>query len=166
MVPDNTGFKAVIVARNATSSALFTNELTRNLGCAATGARALNLMRIVTSTEVDIVIISADLESKVGVGFDLASKISQAYPLLPIVILIDEPSIGATIRAFRSGARGVFNSNLPMSRFLDCVTHVRKGCIWAGPQETNFLLESLRGLQNCDHPKTPALSQSPIANSK
>jgi DNA-binding CsgD family transcriptional regulator len=34
----------------------------------------------------------------------------------------------------------------PTTEFLDCVEHVRKGYIWAGREETNSLLETLKNI--------------------
>ena len=146
MVADGIGFKAAIVGRDATSSALLTRALTRNLGCGTTIARASSLLRIIASMKIDIAIISADIGLKVGAGFNLAQKISRLYPDLPILMLVDEPSDDATIRGFRSGARGIFSSKMPMSQLLDCVKHVRRGYIWVGPHETAFLLDLVRGI--------------------
>jgi len=38
----------------------------------------------------------------------------------------------------------VFNRQMSMSQFVDCVKQVRTGSIWAGAEETVFLLEAFR----------------------
>jgi two-component system nitrate/nitrite response regulator NarL len=85
-------------------------------------------------------------DSRPRAGFDLASTVSCTHPKIPIVILTDEATKEDTISALRSGARGVFNRQMPMSQFVDCVEHVRKGFIWAGPEETVFLLEAFKSV--------------------
>jgi len=147
MVAGENGFKVAIVGRDATSSALLSQVLTYNLGCTSTRARDSDLSRMVASGEIDLAIISADIGMNRGAGFGLAEEISKACPSLPIVILTDEPGHDATISAFRSGARGIFNNKTPTRQFLDCVKHVRKGYIWAAPEETEFLLRSLKSFQ-------------------
>jgi DNA-binding NarL/FixJ family response regulator len=38
----------------------------------------------------------------------------------------------------------VFDRQMSISQFLDCVEHVRNGSIWAGADETVFLLEAMK----------------------
>ena len=137
-------FKALIVDRDFMSSGLLADALLRDLHCEAEGTRASELLTGLDSTSVDVVIVSADLDSKPGAGFDLVETISAAYPDLPIVIMIESPTRETVFRAFRSGARGVFNRKASLSEFRDCVEHVRKGSIWAGGEETNVLLDAFK----------------------
>jgi DNA-binding NarL/FixJ family response regulator len=58
------------------------------------------------------------------------------------VILLNQSTREAVINAFRSGARGVFSRQQPVTDFIQCIEQVRKGLIWAGPQETTFLLDA------------------------
>jgi two-component system nitrate/nitrite response regulator NarL len=50
------------------------------------------------------------------------------------------------IRAFHSGARGVFYRQDPVDEFIDCVKHVRRGLIWAGKEVSDIFLETFRSL--------------------
>jgi DNA-binding NarL/FixJ family response regulator len=50
----------------------------------------------------------------------------------------------AVITAFRSGARGLFCRQQPMTEFLDCVRHVKKGFLWAGGEEASALLGAIK----------------------
>lgn len=137
-------FRAAVVAKDTMSSGLLADALTRDLKCAAIGTRPADLLQAVGTGNIDIVVISADISSRLGAGFELANAVSSAHPKIPIVILIDEPTKEATLNALRSGARGVFNRQMSMSQFVDCVKQVRTGSIWAGAEETVFLLEAFR----------------------
>jgi DNA-binding NarL/FixJ family response regulator len=137
-------FRVVIVGRDSLTGSLLADSLTHNLNCESVATRQSDVMRLLASRKVDLVIISADFNSVAGAGFDLASDVSSAHPLIPIIILLDEPVNDLVIRAFICGARGVFNPHDSMIEFIDCVEHVRKGSIWAGKEVTNFLLDALR----------------------
>jgi len=69
-------------------------------------------------------------------------------------MLLDESTPASVIDAFRSGARGVFSRQQPVTEFLDCLVHVRKGFIWAAEREAAFLLEAFRCIPAPDPAKT------------
>lgn len=145
IVPRNEAeFRAAVVGQDTMSSGLLVNALTRDLKCAAVGTRPTDLLQSLAIGNFDIVIISADISSRLGAGFELANAVSSAFPKVPIVILIGEPTKEATTNALRAGARGVFNRQMSISQFVDCVKHVRSGAIWAGAEETGFLLEAFK----------------------
>ncbi len=139
-------FRAIIAGRDSLTSSLLADSLVHNLKCDSEVARPSELLRVLGTSEVDLVVIGADLNSIAGAGFDLASAVSSAYPLIPIIILLDEPVKDLVIRAFYSGARGVFNPEDSMGEFIDCVEHVRKGLIWAGKEATDSFLEAFRSI--------------------
>jgi DNA-binding NarL/FixJ family response regulator len=136
--------KVVVVGRHALSSSLIADALTHNLGLDASVVSPPELLRSLGRSEFALAIISADLNSVSGAGFELADTISRSYPKIPIIIMVDELSYDSVTQAFRSGARGVFEHGETMAKFLDCVEHVRQGLIWAGKEGTDFLMESLR----------------------
>lgn len=143
-------FRAAVVGKDTMTSSLLADALTRDLNCKATETRSSDLLQALSMSSVDLVIISADTSSGPDAGFELANKVSSTYPKIPIVILIDEATKEATIKALRFGARGVFNRQMPMSQFTECIQHVMKGSIWAGPEETAFLLEVFRSFPAFD----------------
>jgi DNA-binding NarL/FixJ family response regulator len=139
-------FRATIVGKYTMSSSLIADALMRDLKCESVETRPSDLLQTLATTNIDLVIITADITSRQGSGFELAKAVSMEYPNLPTVILIDEPTRETTIKALRAGARGVFNRQMSLSQFIDCVEHVRNGFIWAGPEETTFLLEAIRNV--------------------
>jgi two-component system nitrate/nitrite response regulator NarL len=137
-------FSAMIVDRDSMSSGLLASSLVRDLKCDAVAIRSANLLQALGVRDVDLVIISADVNGRPGAGFDLCKAVSCAHPKIPIVILMDQPSQKAVVKAFRCGARGLFSRQEAMSDFINCIEHVRRGCIWAGREESNFLLNAFR----------------------
>ena len=141
-----TAFRAIIVGRDSLTGSLLAESLVHNLNCDSQVARHTDLLRMLGMSKVDLVVLSADLNSTAGAGFELASAVTATYPLIPIVILLDELTNDLVIRAFLSGARGVFIPHDSMSDFIDCVDHVRKGYIWAGKEATDSFLEAFRSI--------------------
>jgi DNA-binding NarL/FixJ family response regulator len=139
-------FCALIVDRDSISGILLAEALVRDLRCDAIAIRSSNLLHALGTRHADLVIISADLNAKPGSGIDLAKVALCSYPKIQFVALLDEPSQKAVINAFRSGVRGLFNRQGSMSELIDCVERVRKGCIWAGRDETSFLLNAFRSV--------------------
>jgi two-component system nitrate/nitrite response regulator NarL len=139
-------FCALIVDRDPMTGSLLAGALVRDLGCDALAIRSSNLLNTLNTRDCQLVAISADLNGKQGLGFDLIKAVSSAHPGVPVLLLLDQPSQEAVVNGFRSGARGVFCRQQSMPEFLDCVEHVRNGFIWAGKEEASFLLNMLKSI--------------------
>jgi two-component system nitrate/nitrite response regulator NarL len=139
-------FRVLIVDRDSMSSDLLAMRLTRDRNFQAFGVRASDLLNRMATGMPDLVVVGADLNDEVKTGFDLAITVRQAHPAIPIVILLNQSTRDSVINAFRCGARGVFSRQQPVADFVGCVEHVRKGFIWAGAQETMFLLEAFQAI--------------------
>lgn len=136
--------RVLIIERDSMSSDLLANTLARNRQLSVSCTQPQDLLRQLTTAQIDLAVISADLTHNLKNGFELASTVAQSYPATQIVILLARSSRETVISAFRSGARGVFSREQPATDFLDCVEHVRKGFIWAGGQEADYVLEAFR----------------------
>jgi two-component system nitrate/nitrite response regulator NarL len=141
-----TALRVFIVDRDSMSSDLLSSALGRDHRCQAAAIQPSELLNALANSDVDLIVIAADLDSRSGSGFDLANAVCRAHPNIYIVMLMNQTTHELVINAFRSGARGVFSRQLPMTEFLDCVEHVGKGFIWAGKQETNTLLEAFKSI--------------------
>ena len=156
-------FRVLIVDRYSMSSDLLAGALIRDCRCEAAAIQPADMVRALATSHVDLVVIGAELSSKSGDGFDLAGTVSRTHPNTFVVILLDQTSRESVIKAFRSGARGVFSRQNPVAEFLDCIAHVRKGYIWAGREETDSLLEALR---NIPAPSPFTASDSPLLTAR
>jgi two-component system, NarL family, nitrate/nitrite response regulator NarL len=139
-------FRVLIMDRDSMGSDLLANALVRDSRCEAAAIQSADLLRTLSTGEVDLVVIGAEVMSKSGNGFDLAHTVSQTYPGVSIVMILNNSTRESVINAFRSGARGVFSRQQSMNEFLDCVEHVRQGFIWAGRQETHSLLDAFKSI--------------------
>lgn len=141
-----TALRVFIVDRDSMSSDLLSSALCRDRRCQAAAIQPTDLLGTLATSEVDLVVVGVDLNSKSGSGFDLANAVCRAHPKIYVVMLMNQTTHELVINAFRSGARGVFSRQQPMTEFLDCIEHVGKGFIWAGREETNSLLEAFKSI--------------------
>jgi two-component system nitrate/nitrite response regulator NarL len=91
----------------------------------------------------DVGLIGSNLLNQVGSGYELAREVHKAYPVVRIVMIIDDADAQSVLRAFQSGARGVFGRNSSPQLIGKCVSRVHEGQIWVSSQEIQFLLEAL-----------------------
>lgn len=138
--------RVFIVDRDSMTSDLLATALARDSGFESAVIQAGDLLSALSASDVNLVVIGAEIDLKPGNGFNLALSVARAHPGVSIVILLNNTSHDSVITAFRSGARGVFSRQLPMSEFLDCVERVGKGFIWAGPAETAHLLSAMKSI--------------------
>lgn len=128
------------------SSDLLANAIARDRNLKARGVQAADLLDSMANGNAHLVVIGADVIHDTKNGFELAQAVRRVHPAIPIVILLNQSTHNSVISAFRSGARGVFSRQQPVTEFIDCVEHVRKGLIWAGAQETALLLDALSSI--------------------
>jgi len=127
-------------------SQLLAETLVRSHNYEAAAVPLSGLLKSLEEREAGVVILGSDFKSRPDNEFDLAIAVARKFPKTAIVILLDQPSRTSVISACRAGARGVFSRQQPVSELLDCIEHVRKGTIWAGREESAFLLEAFRSI--------------------
>lgn len=138
-------FRILIVGLDRMSADLLASALNQNSCCEAVAVSPDKLTDNLVTRKAQMVVISDELSDRKS-GFDLTARVLHAYPDLIVVILLGKPSPISVVRAFRSGARGVFSRERPIREFLDCIDHVRRGYLWAGPYEADALLHVVRNL--------------------
>lgn len=138
--------KILVVGRDPFSSDLLATALSQGLGCAALSTSRSSICKSVASCDARLAIISADLSSTPGEGYDLAASIAHSSPDTAIIMLLDQPTPDTIIRAFHSGAKGIFCQDEPMTELLRCIEQVTNGFIWAGRRISATLLEIFKGM--------------------
>ena len=138
--------RVLIVDRDLISSDLFSNVLGRNEDVEAIASVPSELPASLAKNHFALVVIASELQVELGSGFDLAEFVSQEFPDVAIVLLLNHSDRATILRAFRCGASGVFCRDGSMVEFLSCIESVLRGSIWAGKQETALLLEAIRSL--------------------
>ncbi len=138
--------RILIVDRDAFSSALLAQAVEREGNYEAFGLSPSELVHTLASKPIDLVVIAAELSYKSRSGFELAQSILRTNPEIRVILLLNQVSKELVFSAFRAGARGVFSRQEPIPEFLDCIQHVKRGYIWAGVREADFLLEAFRSI--------------------
>jgi two-component system nitrate/nitrite response regulator NarL len=138
-------YRVLIVGRDRMSADLLASALNQAPACEAAAVVPELLAESLAGRKAHVAVISEELGDRRS-GFDLTATTLHAHPNLVVVILLSHPSQTAVVNAFRAGARGVFSRERPIREFLDCIEHVRRGYLWAGPQEADVLLHVLRNL--------------------
>jgi two-component system, NarL family, nitrate/nitrite response regulator NarL len=138
-------YRILIVGRDRMSADLLASALNQARSCEAAAVPPERFAEALAGRKAHLAVISDELGDHRS-GFELTAATLQAYPSLVVVILLSHPSQTSVVNAFRSGARAVFSRERPIREFLDCIERVRRGYLWAGPQEADVLLNVLRNL--------------------
>ncbi len=128
------------------SSDLLARALVHEKICRAVAMGPDEVLPGISKMPVQLVVLAADLRTRSGDGLALAQAVTRAFPHILLVLLLPRSSRDGVINAFRTGARGVFPRERPLTDFLDCIRRVKNGFLWAAGQEATFLLEAIRSL--------------------
>jgi two-component system nitrate/nitrite response regulator NarL len=128
------------------SSDLLARALEDRRICRATPVGAADLVQSIPKTGARLVVLGADLRTEHGDGFSLAELIGRLHPEVFVVLLLPRCSREGVINGFRVGARGIFPRERPIADFIDCVDRVRRGFLWVGGQEADFLRQAFRSI--------------------
>lgn len=143
-------FRVVVVERDSMTADLLAGALTRESGCDARAVSSADLLSELSAVHADLVVISADLHANGVTGFQLAQALTHAHPQILMVMILSRSTPNEVIQAFRSGARGIVSRDQSISLVLRCVEHVRRGYIWVGGREADFLLTGVRSIPATD----------------
>jgi Response regulator containing a CheY-like receiver domain and an HTH DNA-binding domain len=104
-----------------------------------------DVLRLNLSQMPDVALISARIGEDPHHGFYILEKLRAEWPELKAVILLDSQTSDTIVRAFRSGASGVFSKNQAINILCKCIKAVHDGQIWADSKELGYVLAALSG---------------------
>lgn len=125
---------------------LLKNALTRSsarfrvVDCATNRAE---IIKSLSSREVDVALVSEDLDDGPLVGFQILSELRGAYPKTRLILLLKSGSEDLVVDAFRGGAKGVFCKSEPIQALRKSIQAVHKGQVWANSHQLHLILEAL-----------------------
>jgi|HubBroStandDraft_6_1064221.scaffolds.fasta_scaffold00087_6 two-component system nitrate/nitrite response regulator NarL len=93
--------------------------------------------------DVDVLVISSNLDEEPGRGFDALRAVRVSHPHLRAVLLLDSSKREVILEAFRAGARGIFSRHESVETLPKCVHSVYRGEIWANSQQMAYAAEAL-----------------------
>ena len=115
----------------------------RHLNVVHATSSSIDLVQRVAELHPDVVVLSASLEQEAERGFELMQQLRASDSSPKFVILLDRSTPDQVVKAFRSGARGVFCRNTPVKKLCKCIRVVRAGQIWASNEELGYVFEAL-----------------------
>lgn len=139
-------FRILVVGRDVMSGNLLAEALAKTSTYQAQAIPPSNLISAAATGCFDLAVISVNLPSGEDAGIGLMRKLQHTNPRIPMVVLLDQPQRDLVVSAFRYGARGVFTRTQRVDQFIECVDHVRRGGIWTGPEETEYLLDAFKNI--------------------
>ena len=101
------------------------------------------LVAAAADRDVDVLIISSKLDEQPGRGLDILTELRGIRRDLVSIVLLDSSKDEAILRAFRSGARGVFDKNDRPELLGKCVRSVCRGQVWANSHQLDVLVRAL-----------------------
>jgi two-component system, NarL family, nitrate/nitrite response regulator NarL len=104
---------------------------------------ASSLVPAATTQNIDVLLISSNLDEHPGQGLEILREVRQLRPQVRAVLLLDSSKDEAVLQAFRAGARGVFGRNDPIELLSSCVRHVHQGEIWANSHYLSIAVGAL-----------------------
>src|SRR5271167_2148245 len=101
------------------------------------------LIAEIMASDIDVVVISSNLDEQPGRGFEILHELRSSAPGLRTVVLLDSSKRELIVDAFRAGARGIFSRQSSVEMLSKCVRTVQQGQIWANSHETSLAVEAL-----------------------
>jgi two-component system, NarL family, nitrate/nitrite response regulator NarL len=92
---------------------------------------------------IDILLLSSDLNEQPGGGFEALRDLHAAYPVLRTIMLLDSSKPESILKAFRAGARGVLSRQDSIETLSKCIRCVHGGQIWANSQQLCLVVDAL-----------------------
>jgi two-component system nitrate/nitrite response regulator NarL len=109
--------------------------------------------------QVQVALISSDLEEGPQSGLRLLPAIGSAHPETKIILMIASQNKEMVVDAFRLGAVGVFSRSGPFELLCKSVEVVSRGQVWANAEELHYILSAF-----AKSPKPPKLD--PVIESR
>jgi DNA-binding NarL/FixJ family response regulator len=101
------------------------------------------LVPAVTGLDIDVLVISANLDEQPSRGFEVVRELRAVSPRVRAVVLMDSLNDEMVLNAFRAGARGIFGKSQPVEVLCKCVRCLHRGQIWADTREMSLAVEAL-----------------------
>jgi DNA-binding NarL/FixJ family response regulator len=122
---------------------LLADAMRRDGGFEVIGSDSHELIARPHLHNIDVLLLSSELDGQPGSGFEVLRKLRQQHPDCRAVMLLDSSKSESVLEAFRAGARGVLSRQESVEVLSKCVRSVHQGQIWADSQQMALLLQAL-----------------------
>ncbi len=148
LIPISSADKVVVLAADSTPmdtqvlvEALAQEKQFHMIESASSPAAVLS---IVKRDNPHIAVVSQTITESGGAA-DVMRDLRLQFAATRLVVLLNKSDRDSVIKAFRTGAQGVFSRTEPVRLLAKCIRCVHAGQVWASSGQLQFLLEVLGG---------------------
>lgn len=121
------------------------NQCGQHLKGVACAVSRADVIRSLSRGNIDVALISADLEDGPLAGLEVLTEIQDSNQATSIVTLFNNWDDDLIVKAFRAGAMGVFcKSETNLDLLWKCISVVHSGQVWANSLQLRLLLKAFR----------------------
>jgi DNA-binding NarL/FixJ family response regulator len=137
--------KVLIADSNRMACELMCNALqqSRNYVVVSSALTPREVIAATQSSQPEVAVISADLQDGRLSGFNALRELSNGFPAVRNIVLVETASPDLVVDAFRAGAKGIFRRSESINTLYKCIDAVHRGQIWANSAELQYILEAL-----------------------
>ncbi len=115
----------------------------RRFSVIASAVNRSEIMDSLAQGDVDVALISENLQDGPFTGFQVVREVHAAYPRTRVVVLLNSAQHELVVDAFRGGAKGVFCRAEPFGALCKCIQAVHSGQVWANSNDLQAILQAL-----------------------
>jgi DNA-binding NarL/FixJ family response regulator len=105
--------------------------------------------RLLSSNDVDVVLIDGELGSEPQVGISMLCHVRRVSPKARPIMLIEKREGQKTVEFFRNGAKGVFiKTGSEFKLLCKCIDCVQSGQIWASREEFFWIVSAFEAARS------------------
>jgi DNA-binding NarL/FixJ family response regulator len=105
--------------------------------------------KVLNSSEVDVVLIDADLGGDPQAGISMLCQVRRVAPKARPIMLIEKREGQKTVEFFRNGAKGVFiKTGSEFKVLCKCIDCVQNGQIWASREEFFWIVSAFEAARS------------------
>jgi two-component system, NarL family, nitrate/nitrite response regulator NarL len=138
---------------------LLAEALRRDGGFEVTGSDSQELIARVDLHNIDVLLLSSDLDEEPARGFEVLRKVRALHPDVRAVMFLDCSKHNSVLEAFRAGARGVLSRQESVENLSKCVRSVHQGQIWANSQQMGLVVQALFSPQSFSAVNTQGMDE-------
>jgi two-component system nitrate/nitrite response regulator NarL len=138
---------------------LLAEALRRDGGFEVTGSDSQELIARVDLHNIDVLLLSSDLDEEPARGFEVLRKVRALHPNVRAVMFLDFSKHNSVLEAFRAGARGVLSRQESVENLSKCMRSVHQGQIWANSQQMGLVIQALFSPQSFSAVNTQGMEE-------
>jgi DNA-binding NarL/FixJ family response regulator len=138
---------------------LLAEALRRDGGFEVTGSDSQELIARVDLHNIDVLLLSSDLDEQPARGFEVLRRVRALHPDVRAVMFLDSSNHKSVLEAFRAGARGVLSRQESVEALSKCVRRVHQGQIWANSQQLGLVIQALFSPQSFSAVNTQGMEE-------